>query len=430
MAATIPTLKQLLLGRCYVDITRKTLDELYSWCVKYEVRVDGADNHPEAFNTPLIGVYGSHFFAKDANQLFGILGIDKEEFNRAVQAAPNINKEFKVSSDLFNLLTIWGCHCTMHSKLSDKDKQNAMFYMLKMMHYKFFTGVVNHRLPHKANRDVMQLTIDELSRKFDIMRENTNTWKLVIEARARDIIDPKSIHYNTLLTFSPDVKTAKSPASIGYVISDAQTRIRTKLNLVINAYMDNSAKGNRIATTSLIGTVGEDNEKTIKELTSSYEVMIANLTNKVLNANQFIRHDYVRLISKFLPNVRVDAMRTVLMGFTSKAISQYAKHRKDEMSPDKKRIIGYSALITAVIQNTYRACILDRKVDLKDRGAILMKARDLYRSSRISDPGILLVKDSVAAFVDELKVSDREATKASLKIGFILYLILMSFDYD
>ena len=70
------------------------------------------------------------------------------------------------------------------------------------------------------------------------------------------------------------------------------------------------------------------------------------------------------------------------------------------------------------------------KVNLKSKVAILMKASNLYRSSRISDPEILKIKSSVDAFVLDSKISKRESTLASLKIAFIVYIILLTFDLD
>ena len=55
---------------------------------------------------------------------------------------------------------------------------------------------------------------------------------------------------------------------------------------------------------------------------------------------------------------------------------------------------------------------------------------NLYRSSRVSDPIVVKIKDSVSNFIDSTKLSSREATNASLKIGFIMYIILLSFDID
>ena len=67
---------------------------------------------------------------------------------------------------------------------------------------------------------------------------------------------------------------------------------------------------------------------------------------------------------------------------------------------------------------------------MKSRLAILDKVRNTFRSSRVNDPDILRIKDSVEHLVEIAKVTSRDSTKASLKIAFILYIILLTFDYD
>ncbi len=416
MPTNNPSLKELLVPRIVLKMNRATHNQLEKWCIAYEVR----DRYPEVFNSPLLAIYPANFFTKDVNALFNILEVDKDEFSYLIKQCKSVNQDFVVTSDLFNLLVVYAAHCTMHSpNLTIAQKDKVLMILFKMLHYKFFTSVVNHRLPHGANLEIMQATIDTMSKKFDIIKPETNTWKLVIEARCRDIFSKRSIHFSALNQFSPDKQ-------ILYIISDAQTRMRTKLGLVINAYREMHAKATKIGTTSLIDNAGE--EKTIKDIVATYDTMISSVTNKALNVNQFIKHKLIELVSKLIPNVRPDAMRTILTRFSMMAMRQYQKQQQDLKSKDGKILIGFGVLIDAIIQKTYRACMLE-KVNMKSQLDILNRAKDMYRSSRIADPGILQVKESVAEFVEGLRVSNREATKASLKIAFILYIILLSFNY-
>ena len=172
-----------------------------------------------------------------------------------------------------------------------------------------------------------------------------------------------------------------------------------------------------------------EGEKIVKELTGSLDNMIAVICNKALNANQFIRNDVVRIVSKLVPNIRPDMMRTLLMFFSNQSVVQYQKHKQDEIDKTGRYLIGYHILITEIIQRSYRLCILE-KVNMKSRLAILDKVRNTFRSSRVNDPDILRIKDSVEHLVEIAKVTSRDSTKASLKIAFILYIILLTFDYD
>ena len=417
MANVQLSLKQLCMQRFNITITKRMIDQLVRVCTLYEVR----DDHVEALNSPMLGVNKIHFFDKDQRAVFDVFEVDRNDFAKMIQQS-GLNKDFKVSSDVYNVFTVYMAHCIMKSSLSKSVQEEGCFALWKMLQYKFFSSIVNHMLPYKPNPDVMQATLDGLSAKFDIVNKETNTWKLVMEARARELCQKEgNIHYHSILNFTPDQKVV-------YVLSDVQTRLRTKIKLVVQEYYKTLEEGKRIASTTMT-TDDLEGEKIVKELTGSLDNMIAVICNKALNANQFIRNDVVRIVSKLVPNIRPDMMRTLLMFFSNQSVVQYQKHKQDEIDKTGRYLIGYHILITEIIQRSYRLCILE-KVNMKSRLAILDKVRNTFRSSRVNDPDILRIKDSVEHLVEIAKVTSRDSTKASLKIAFILYIILLTFDYD
>lgn len=417
MANVQLSLKQLCMQRFNITITKRMIDQLVRVCTLYEVR----DDHVEALNSPMLGVNKIHFFDKDQRAVFDVFEVDRNDFAKMIQQS-GLNKDFKVSSDVYNVFTVYMAHCIMKSSLPKSVQEEGCFALWKMLQYKFFSSIVNHMLPYKPNPDVMQATLDGLSAKFDIVNKETNTWKLVMEARARELCQKEgNIHYHSILNFTPDQKVV-------YVLSDVQTRLRTKIKLVVQEYYKTLEEGKRIASTTMT-TDDLEGEKIVKELTGSLDNMIAVICNKALNANQFIRNDVVRIVSKLVPNIRPDMMRTLLMFFSNQSVVQYQKHKQDEIDKTGRYLIGYHILITEIIQRSYRLCILE-KVNIKSRLAILDKVRNTFRSSRVNDPDILRIKDSVEHLVEIAKVTSRDSTKASLKIAFILYIILLTFDYD
>lgn len=410
-------LKQLLIEKYNLQITKKQIMEIVQYAIVYELR----DIHPETFNTPLLGVTLAHFLPKDQAALFGIFETDRHEFEKDVNRCPVINVEFNVTSDAYNIFSLWVSHCIIQSDLPETLKHDGMAAIFKLLQYKFFTSVVNYNLPHKASLDVMSATVDGLSLKYDIKKPETSTWKTLIEARSDDIIHKGSIHYNTLATFAPDGKVL-------YIISDVQTRLRSNLVRIIQEYYTNKATNNRITSHSMVDDI--DGEKLVKNLTSTFDTMLENINNQVLNTNRFIRHDFINLVCQLSTNIRPDMVRDLLTKFSDLAVTQYQRHEQQATIGlgSHQLYIGYNILITQIIQKTYRLCILE-KVDLKSKLAILDKARNIYRSSRIADVDILIIKNSIEYFVNKYSGSQRESTNASLKIAMILYVMLLSFDY-
>jgi len=418
MASTsAPPLKQLF-SKFTFKIDSKLANEIIRWRLLYETR----DTHPEALNTPLLGVNNIGFFPKDSNALFDITGINRDEFKKAIKQS-SIPSNFNVASDEFNLLCTWVSHLFFNSKEISRDlKDKVIKSVYMMLMYKFFSGVVRHLFPYKPSRAIMEATIDNLSDKFDIKHKETSTWKLNIEKRADLMTETGSanIHFRTIQNYSPDSK-------VTYILTDLQTRIRTKIRLIAEIFYAAVENGNAVIETTLVGE-DKEGEKTIKELQNSYDTMIESICNRVLNAQSFIKADYIKIICTLFANVRPEMVRNVLMQFSAMATLQYQKGKSDTMDKSGKLYEGYHILISNLIQRTYRACIVD-KVKLV-RANILKKAMNMYRSSRINDPTVLTIKDSVSKFIDNTKVSSRDATNASLKIGFIIYIILMSFDLD
>ena len=415
MAVSTTPLKQLFSKHFDFTPSLKLAKDIIKWRTLYENR----DTHSDALNTPLLGVFRLKFLPSDAEALFGILSINRVEFANIIKQS-SVNTDFMVASDPYNLLVTWACHKFYNSNIPRNIREEACISMFFMLLVKFFSGFVGHMLPHGANQEIMEATIDSLSDKYDIRHKETCTWKLVMLARAKELISQTNIHFNALKNYTPDQK-------VTYLLTDTQTRLRTKLKWIIQEYHKMKEKGKTIAITNLTDD-DANGDKIVREIKNNYDTMITSVTNKCLNINQFIKTDYIKIACAKSANVEPDKLRQLLVKFSALATLQYQKHKQEEI--DKLgNYRGYQILIRNLIQRTYRACVVD-KVNLKSKLAILEKACNLYRSSRINDTEILKIKASVDAMVTDADISRREATNASLKISFIVYIMLMTFDTD
>lgn len=412
------TLKRLLVEEFNIKITMHQ----YSLFVKHMVTWELRDNHAEALNSASLGVIKAYFLPKDTQMLYEIFDVDSAKFKRVIRSAEDLDETRNVQGDPYNILTIWVVHLILNSKLSRKTIDAFVTAVLKMMMYKFFTGVVHSRLRHGADAETMAYTINNLSAKFDIKNPKTPTWKLVMEAIVADMWGPKSVHHRRLMTFSTIGNQAPP-----YVISDMQTRIRSKLQKVISRFYIDHEQGSKIHGESMVS--GEGNDKEVKALVSNFDNMSVAIANQALNLNKFIVREDIELVAKLSKNIRPDTLRQLLIKFSEVAVEQQRSGKaQDTIGKDSSMIlVGYKEFITQVIHKTYRAAIMDPHVDIRSRLQIFDKVRNIYRSSRISDVGILVIKNSAEAFVNKYSDSKRPSTNASLKIALITYLILLSF---
>ena len=413
------TIKQLLIENFAVPINNVKANAMIRYVTQYEIRGDNM----QAFNTPLLGVHKAYFLPKDADSVFDIFDVYKADFNKVIKQCPGINTSFNVTGNDFNLLVIWLCYLIIKSSLTAKLKIDTQTALLKLLHYKFFTGKVATMFKHGANEGVMQYTIDNLSAKCDIKHEETNTWRLLIEDHVAKLIDKTSIHYNTFQNFSPD-------QAVVYILSDAHTRLSTKIINVAEEYYKNHAAGKTIGTTSLIGS-GDEGEKVLQDLKATLDNCIINVQNSVLNLNTFLNFNDIRLAAG-LANTRPEILREVLTIFSAVATDQYKAQIGDKTLVDKQKntiYVGYRILIAELIQKTYRRCA-QIGCDMKSNVQILQKTRDAYRASRILDPDILQIKNSVDYFIQENTKYVRENTCVSARTAFILYLMIQSFKHN
>lgn len=417
------TLKELFSATCRPVITRQVLAELSKFTAMYEVR----DKNPMALNTPMLGVVKSYWYPKDADAIFNMFSVDKREFMQCIKASSAVDKNFNVTSNEFNLLVIWLIyHLHNEGVIKTMTKQlcyQASLDLLKLLNYKFFSGKVAMQFPYGAKESVMQYTIDNLTAKSDIKNSETDTWKKLIYKHATVALIPNSIYANVFKNFGPDAAIVKS-------ISDIHTRLCRKIVLISEAYYENNAKGNAYGTTSLV-TEDEEKGKVLGNLQGTIDVMISRITTAILNTNEFIDTKHVQLASKLAANTRADMINSMLISFSAMATQQVKDKTTYEVTQDKKKntlYIGYAKLIEELIQKIYRRAAITG-VDLKNNLAILQLAKNTFTASRVIDVDILKIKDSVDNFVTTHTKYTRTGTLVGLRLGFILYIILISFKY-
>ena len=355
-------------------------------------------------------------FIRDANEY----GITNSEMRRIITTIPSIDTNFRVSSDPFNLFCIYMAHRFYSSKINETLKMDAAKKVFMLLQYRFFTSLVNHRFKYKADEAIMRATFENLTAKFDI--KQYGTWRAVMEARTESMFDKTSIHINAITNFNVD-------DDILYVITDLQTRIRNQINIVTEEFMRAKENNDKIASYSHIGENNEG-EKIIMSAESGFDMMINSLYNDCLVVSRIIDDQALRLTVGLFSQLQLSKLRALIVSFSEYAVKQAKEGSSDKIVKlqDREVIVGSHALVQAIVQRSYRYCI-NTGVDISKPVLILRAIRDVYRSSRISDDGIIQLKDSTNDLVLELQSSRREATVSALRIAFVIYLILISFRY-
>ena len=350
------------------------------------------------------------------------MGISNSEMKQIIKEIPTIDDNFVVASDPFNVFTIWVTYNILNSKLDNKLKYQAAQAVLLLLHYKFFTSLVNYRFKYPANEAAMVTTYESISNKFDI--KVLGTWKRVMEKGADDAIDPNGVHGKTWTSFNNDLK-------IIYIITDIQSRLRSKINLFYEAYMQVKAEGDLIGSYDTVGTDTEG-QKQIMANEHGIDIAIASVYQDCMSVSRIVDIKAMRLAVALFSAIRLEQLKQLIIAFSEECVKLAKIGADDKIIKDKETgeelLIGGHILVQSIIQQSYRYC-RNNDIDVAVPSKFIKGVKDVYTSSRISEPGIVQVRDSTMYYVSKLQSSTRESTVTALKAAFIIYIVLLSIKY-
>ena len=386
---------------------------------KFKTMIELRDDMPEVLNTPMLGIKKGYFYPSDQEYLFEIFDMRYGEFEKMCKAHDSINSQWNVSSDPYNLFTVWLVYLAEKSSLSVREKFEVKTDLLCLLQYKFFTSLTNQFFKHNVNPDIMEYTINTLSKKYDIVNEETNTWKLLIAKRSEYYVSNDSIHFNTIKTFLPDDKVI-------YIIIDIQNRLRDTIKNIAREFYDNVEQDKALRKYSILAETDEGVEfKSVENrLHSSYVVV----NSTILTVDKLINPELINLTCDFVGTIQQDTFRVILTKFSELATRQYhdgTSRKTRKLSNDMVKLEGISVFVEWVIQKTYRRAI-HNDIDIKDHLLILKHARNIYTNSRVNDPEILSIKSSALGLVDKTTDLKKEQHKSSARLALIIYILLLS----
>ena len=478
MSHTSTEIKDALTKELPLHITDVTCKKVIGFVRSYEIR----DEHPLAFNTPYLGLHKCTFTIADRDAYFSLYDVDSSKFTKFLskynlrtdtffhvplrlitnisnmdtrtyfQTSPDttmhssndvdvggkvdnavlshlkkviadistINNDFKVLSDPLNIFISYSLYCIYNSSVDSKLKYDSMFSSLMLWQYKFFTSLVCRRFHYKPNEDIMRAMYEGMNAKFDVKRYGT--WKRVMEARAELFLSEDSIHKQAIRDYTDDKEVL-------YLISDAQTRIRNQVNLVMAEFMVAKDKNDKIGNYSTMGT-DVDGELNFLDNQGIWDNVTHNVYNDAMSVNRFLDDKPIRFIASVFTNITVQKFRIYLISFSERTVKQFKSGEEDQIRKidDIDLIYGTHKLIEEMIQVTFKYC-RNNGIDIHNLPKVIQATKDVYSSSRISDKDILLVRDSCTYMTTEILDSLREATLTAYRTGCIMYIILLAYKY-
>lgn len=394
--------------------------------IKLVQKFENRGLNPLTLNSQLFGVHEFYFRDVDKYELFAIFKVTEKQIITIIDDILALNyartngrftkTDFKVGSNPFNVFCIWLIHLGLTNIKNKKDQYLFCVSVAKYLQYRFFTSVVNQCLRYGADEGVMQAVVNDLSNKYDVISEGT--WKNTIELSSTNLIDQTSIHYKTLITVNND-------EAFRYVITDMQTRIKQRVINICEKYYEYHKKNSRISTVKTVG-IDEDGNGYVIERSSNYETMMNTILTSITNKSVFVNMSVVNQVCSQFTNIRSDLLVNALNYISDQASFQMRSNDMDNFTKNKDGTVvftGLRLLISSILRYSFRYAMKEN-IQLSQKHNVWISLKNAYTSSRILDPNIQNIKNSVAILVDEMNYTSREATKSSLRITIIMYVIL------
>ena len=385
----------------HVKFDGRLAKDIYKYQIGY---LNQNHEHLEFFGSNLLGVHVVRYKDSDVLKLFNLLDVDLLQLSESIKQVDDVNQEFKISSDVFNLTCMYLIHKFLTaSTLNDNQRFRAAYDCAVIFYYRCIAALMSYYFRYPTDPKVAQAAYANLSNKFLIKR--LGSWHRVVDYRANALVNKKSLHYKTLFSFNNDT-------GIVNVLGDSQGRIRDMIKNYCKEFYKVNEEGSNIGTTS--GTmINQDGEESNREKTKSVETVIVYLQSIISDKRTFIKEDLVKIITSTNSNTSYRMIKACLEWLS-------------DSTSDPKRHEQVNEFITRVVIYTYY--LIDKHMrhrSSSDYVYILNELKNLYLSTRNQDDDLIKIRklgDQLIRASSKTKISN--GLVLATRISIILYISL------
>lgn len=358
-------------------------------------------DHITFFGNPLTGIQVVRFLQEDRDNWFElIIGTSEFIIGDELDNVEAIDKTRKVTSDTMNLSFVWVMHRFLVSKLSAKAKEQAMIDTAMIMQFKFLTSRLYRHFKFPADKSIAEATYAQLNYKYAIKQHGS--WKALLEARSKDIIDKNSIHYKALMNMDDDNK-------VTYVLSDSQGRIRELLKNIYDVHLRVRSNKNRILTTSSI--IEHDGEMILKDITNNLVGYNRYINSIITDKRSFIKDELCTVVEKLVHTMSPRMFIKTLEWMSN----NYRQQGSSDIETAVSNVILYSLDYLKLNKTSLRST--------GDLSGMLSKLRGSFMSSRNNDELLVKTKKDFEKIVNKATGSKHNGIVSSIRTGVMLYIV-------
>jgi len=361
------------------------------------------EDHIRFFGGNLTGVQVVRFTPHD-NDFWCDQILGESEFFITEQLAklPTIIPAFKVSSDTLNNSFVWLMHGFLNSSKLDQNKRlQGAFEVAMVMNYRYLTSRLYRHFKWPADPEVAAATYAALSRKFAL--KQYGNWSKTLEARSQDIIDKKSIHYNTILKMDDDIKVRE-------MLNDTQGRIRSMIKNIFDVHIKIHTSGTKIVSSSSL--IENEGEIFLKDKQGGYTQYYRYILDILGDKQSFIKPVLTSVIIKAVSTMPDKQFITTLNWLSDNCKSSRFEKRIEQ-------------LITDIIVHAFNY-LYDRRNELQNTNDIVKSLSSLkgaYSASRTTEPLLLKIRKETEELVAIATNTRHKGNISSVRTGILLYVV-------
>lgn len=389
-----------------LKIDRRFVRDLHDFQTGF---VNRNEEHLNYFSSNLLGVYRIKFLESDRVEWFNeIMEVNEQDLKEGLSRVPRdvIDPKWKRANDPMNHSYIWLLYKLHNSTdLSARDKDTAMRDVVLIMQYKFMSSILSHFFTYPADPDSARATYEALSRKFDIKR--LGSWKAFFDSRTDAILDSNGIHYPTFSTMRDD-------AAVVQMFQDIQDRLREVVKKIYSVFVRVREENFKIKSSSSMVMFEEELELVDKTREQSkYRRYIHTV---VPDKPTFIRRELLDVMS--------EVVSTLPDGLLEQALSYMSDNygRRGDPRVEKLVDLTISHVFDYLSDNQ---SIGSTRPDLPN---LIMKLKNLYMSSRMTNPQLIEMRDLATHIVGRSVKSRNSAVLASVRTAVQVYIVVRAFS--
>lgn len=369
------------------------------------------NDHTEFFGTPYLGTHRIVFKSSDRHNFFSdIIDVDEVRLRDELIKTKWVNKDFKVSSDAFNLSIVYLMHRVWKSDLIKVQKDEALINLVMLFHYRIMTSIMNHYFSYLVKPSVAQTAYNKLSMKFDIKR--FGSWNELFKARGEFIINPKTgIHYETFTKMDDDKR-------IVYMVNDMESRLKGVINDYTKVLYEVKDSVDLVVTDNGLAIMeGEINIKDVQKQVNKYR----NYVNGIVNdGRSFFKQELVGYAARAVDDSRSSTSFEEKLTMVIRDFPAQYNHPKGD---------SYKEFVDDVVTHLFEYLTSNsiRHNDLKN---VLYKLRGAYTSNKSSNALLHKLRRNGDEIIRTMTGIRTQFTVSSLRTALMLYIVLRTLTLE